>query len=312
MVTLKINGKKITAKEGSTILEAARQKGIEIPTLCFNEALQPYGACRLCIVEIEKDGRTSIESSCTHLVQEGMTVQTHSKRIMEDRKFVIELLLARCSNVKKIQELAQEYGIQDSAWEWSKENDYCILCGLCLRACSEITGANAIQFAGAGIEKIVDSPFHLTAEDCVACGSCAFVCPTGIIKKTDFMTTVEHGPGESKQTGAKREILNWQVEQNLKICTGCGNPYAPEPHLDKIMAEQNLLKEFFNICPSCRTYPVIDEEKCLGCGSCMESCPVGALEINDNGGYDKKAQVYSQNCTGCHTCEHFCPVQAIS
>ena len=126
------------------------------------------------------------------------------------------------------------------------------------------------------------------------------------------METMEHGPDEGMPTGPKREILNWQVEQNLKVCTRCGNPYAPEPHLDRITTEQNLLREFFNLCPSCRTYPVIDTEKCLGCGSCMESCPIGALEMDDRGGYDKKAMVYTQNCTGCHTCENYCPVQAIS
>lgn len=312
MVTLKINGKKVKAKEGSTLLEAARSNGIEIPTLCSNDALEPYGACRLCLVEIANKGGSIIESSCTYPVAEGLTVKTDSPRVKEGRKLVIEMLLARCPNVKKVQELAQEYKIADSPLDWGKDNEYCILCGLCVRACNEVVKAGAIQFAGEGAEKIVDSPFHQPAEDCVACGACAFVCPTGIIKKNDLETSAVCSPEGCEQTGPQREILNWQVEYKLQECTLCGNPYAPVPQLDKILKEQNFLKEFFNICPSCRKYPVIDEDKCLGCGGCMENCPIGALELDDKGGYDKKAKVYTENCTACHTCEHFCPVQAIS
>ena len=106
MVTLKINGKKLKVKEGLTVLEAARSAGIEIPTLCSNDALEPYGACRLCIVEISKNGRTAIESSCTYPAEEGLAVKTDSPRVIEGRKLVLELLLARCPNVKKVQQLA--------------------------------------------------------------------------------------------------------------------------------------------------------------------------------------------------------------
>ena len=312
MITLKINGKKIKAKEGSTILEAARAHGIEIPTLCSNEALKPYGACRLCIVEIHKDGNTFVEASCTYPVAEGLIVKTNTPRIIEGRKMVVELHLARSPNVKIISQLAQEYGIVESAREMGKDNDYCILCGLCVRACNEVVKAGAIQFAGSGVNKVVESPFSKTAEDCIACGSCAFICPTGIIKKSDLLSTFLCSPEGCEPTGPKREILNWKVEQKLKECKKCGNPYAPEPHLEKVKQEQNLPTEFFDICPSCRQYPVIDEDKCLGCGSCMENCPCGALELDDKGGYDKKAHVYTQNCTACHSCELVCPMQAIS
>ena len=102
MATLKIDGKKITAPEGATILEAARQHEIQIPTLCSNEALKPYGACRLCIVEVSKNGRTAIETSCTYPAEDGLEVKTDSARVREGRKLVIELYLARCPNVKII------------------------------------------------------------------------------------------------------------------------------------------------------------------------------------------------------------------
>ncbi len=312
MVTLIINGKKIKAKEGTTVLEAARSSGIDIPTLCSNDALEPYGACRLCIVEIQQAGRTTIESSCTYPVAEGMTVATDSPRVVEARKVVIELLLARCPNVKKVQDLAQEYGIKDSPLAWGKENEYCIVCGLCVRACNEVVKAGAIQFAGRGKGRVVDSPFHQSAEDCIACGSCAFICPTGIIKNNDLERSAVCTPEGCKEEGPKREILNWQVDYKMKTCLKCGNPFAPVPHLDKLSKQFRALPQFFNLCPSCREYIKVDKDKCLGCGSCMENCPVGALELDDKGGYDKHAQVYPQNCMACHTCEIYCPVGAIS
>ena len=312
MVTLTINGKKVKAEEGATVLQAARAAGIEIPALCYNDALEGYGACRLCIVEIERNGRTTIESSCTFPAEEGMVVETHSPRVIEGRKLVLELLLARCPNVKAVQQLAEEYGVIKPAAEFSTENEYCILCGLCVRACNEVVGACAIQFAGRGADKIVDSPFHRSAEDCIACGSCAYVCPTGIIKKNDLETAAVCSPEGSEAGGPQREITNWQVEAELQICTKCGNPYAPAVHLDKLTKEFYALPQFFNLCPSCRNYITVDTDKCLGCGSCMENCPVGALELDDKGGYEKHAKIYTENCMACHTCERYCPVGALS
>jgi len=312
MVTIKINGKTIKAEKGTSVLEVARANGIHIPTLCYNDALKPYGACRLCIVEIRKNGKTSIETSCTYPIEEGLKVVTDSRRILEGRKMVVELLLARCPDVKSMRKLAKEYGIKDIPPEMKKESDECILCGQCVLACNEVVKAGAIQFAGKGMNKIVDSPFHKPAEDCIACGSCVFICPTGVVKKNDLGLTLSSSPEGQKPTFPKREITNWQVEHKLRECKKCGNPFAPEPHLEKVKQEQNLPSEFFNICQSCRQYPVIDEDKCLGCGGCMENCPMGALEFDDKGGYDKKAHVYTQNCTACHSCELICPVQAIS
>jgi len=312
MVTLTINNKKVKAAEGATVLEAARATGIEIPTLCSNDALEPYGACRLCIVEINNNGRTTVEASCTYPVADGLAVQTDSPRVIAGRRLVLELLLARCPNVKKVQELAQQYGIKDSPAEFGKENDYCVVCGQCVRACTEVVKAGAIQFAGRGKDREVVSPFRQSAEDCIACGSCAFICPTGIIKKNDLESSQVCTPEGAKQSGPKRELLNWQVDYELTICKKCGNPYAPAPHLNKLSKEFNALPQFFNVCPSCREYIKVDRDKCLGCGSCMENCPVGALELDDKGGYDKHAQVYPQNCMACHTCEIYCPVGAIS
>jgi NAD-dependent dihydropyrimidine dehydrogenase PreA subunit len=305
MITITINGKKVRTHTGRTILEVARAHGMAIPTLCHNDALQPYGACRLCIVEIEQNGRTMIESSCTYPVSDGLMVKTDSPRVIEGRRMVIELLLARCPNVKIIQELAAEYRVTDIPAQWSKDNDYCILCGLCVRACNEVVRAGAIDFAGAGIGKIVDSPFHAPAENCVGCGSCAFVCPTGIIKINDFEQTMLCMPGECKQEGPKREISNWQVEQSLKICEKCGNPFAPLPLLKKIAEEYSYQMDFFRLCPSCRSYPAVDQDLCTACNACIVVCPVGAAQFIADGD-DQKSQIFEQNCCGCQSCTEVC------
>jgi NAD-dependent dihydropyrimidine dehydrogenase PreA subunit len=287
------------------VLAVARTAGIEIPTLCHNDALVPYGACRLCIVEIKRNAQTTIESSCTYPVAEGLEIKTDTPRVMAGRRLVIELLLSRCPNVKVIQQLAQEYGLTGSPFEWGMENEYCILCGLCVRACDEVVGAEAIQFADRGFNKVVDTPFHLPAQDCIACGSCAFVCPTGIIKKNDLEQTVCCTPEGCQDAGPVREITNWQVEQSFKSCEKCGNPIAPLPMLERIAEEQYYQMNFFNLCPSCRTYPEIDKDLCTSCNSCIVVCPVGAAQFVEDG-EDQKSHIFKQNCCGCHSCTDVC------
>lgn len=312
MVTLQIDGKKVEAEKGWTLLRAARSKGIEIPTLCSSDALKPYGACRICVVDVERGGKTAMESSCVYPVEEGLKVETKSQKVIEHRRLLIELLLARCPGVKVIQDLAKKYNVADIAPQWTRENDECILCGLCVRACREVVGAHAIEFSGTGASRIVSSPFGRTAEDCVACGSCAFVCPTKVIKKNDLVSAPLSSNSKPGGDGPVREIVNWKVSVPFKTCKKCNNPYAPLPHLEKIRKKYFLMAPVIDLCPSCRTYPVVDKEKCLGCATCMESCPVGAIELEDRGGYDKNAKVYPKNCMACHTCEAMCPVLAIS
>lgn len=178
-ITLKIDDKEVSAKEGMTILDVARKMGINIPTLCYSSALEPFGACRLCSVEIvDKRGRKRIVTSCNYPVEEGLAVYTKSEKVLKTRKVLLELLLARCPKVKKIQDMAREYGVQKPRFWIKDEEEDCILCGLCTRVCQERIGVYGINFAKRGVEREVTTPYHELSDDCIGCGACAIVCPT--------------------------------------------------------------------------------------------------------------------------------------
>jgi coenzyme F420-reducing hydrogenase beta subunit len=178
-ITLKIDEKEVKAKEGSTILEVAREVGIDIPTICYHKALSPFGACRVCSVEImDKRGRRRVVTSCNYPVEEGLSVFTKSEKVLKTRKLLLELLLARCPNVKKIQDMAREYGIQKPSFWIEDEEEDCVLCGLCARVCDEKIGLYAINFANRGVKREVTTPYHTFSDDCIGCGACAIVCPT--------------------------------------------------------------------------------------------------------------------------------------
>ncbi|RLC73362.1 MAG: hypothetical protein DRI52_01975, partial [Chloroflexi bacterium] len=168
MITLTIDDQKVVAEEGMTILEAAREHGIYIPTLCYHEALKPYGACRLCIVEFADERRGArLVSSCSFPAQDGAVIRTNSPLVLEARRMIIELLLADCPDVKAVRELADELGVEKSQFEPEGEGNDCILCGLCVRACQEIVGVSAISLINRGIEKKVKPPFEIASSVCI-------------------------------------------------------------------------------------------------------------------------------------------------
>ncbi|MBI4801802.1 MAG: (2Fe-2S)-binding protein [Elusimicrobia bacterium] len=175
MINLKINGISVQAEAGTTLLEAARFYGLEIPTLCHLEGLSPYGACRLCVVEIGEESRSRLASSCTYPAEEGLKVRTASERVIKARKMILELLLASCPQSKVIQDLASKYGIRRQRFR--QEHEDCILCGLCVRMCKEQMSAQAIGFHGRGNKRGISTPFDLKSEVCRLCGGCIHVCP---------------------------------------------------------------------------------------------------------------------------------------
>jgi NADH dehydrogenase/NADH:ubiquinone oxidoreductase subunit G len=175
VIDLKINGLPVAVEEGTTLLEAARFLGIAIPTLCHMDGLSPYGACRLCVVEIGEGARARLVSSCTYPAQPGLAVRTGSSRVMRARRMVLELLLASCPQSKTIQDLASAHGIRQQRFR--QEHEKCILCGLCVRMCEEQMMAKAIGFRGRGERRSIGTPFDERSEACRTCGGCMYVCP---------------------------------------------------------------------------------------------------------------------------------------
>jgi NADH dehydrogenase/NADH:ubiquinone oxidoreductase subunit G len=175
MITLFINGLRISVEEGTTLLEAARFLGFPIPTLCHMDGLTPYGACRLCVVEIGEGPKATLVSSCTYPVQEGLHMRTASERVVRARKMVLELLLASCPQSKTIQDLASAHGVRQQRFK--QEHEDCILCGLCVRMCKEQMVSGAIGFHGRGQTRGISTPFDVKSEVCRLCGGCIYVCP---------------------------------------------------------------------------------------------------------------------------------------
>lgn len=238
MVTLTIDGREVQAEEGAMILEVARAHNIYIPALCYHEEVAPYGACRLCMVEIVTNGKERLVASCLYPVEEGLIVKTSTERVMNNRRMIMELLLARCPNNKVIQDLAKQVGVDKTPFKL--EDKQCILCGLCVRACEEVVGVSAISLVNRGVDRQMTTPFNDFSEACIGCGSCAYVCPTGAISMEDV--------GDTRII----DMPQVKMEFKLKKCNKCGKYWAPERQLEYIAKIAGLAPETFDVCPDCR------------------------------------------------------------
>lgn len=179
-VTLKINGKELSAKEGTTVLEAARSQGIDIPTLCAYDELEPAGACRMCMVEITRGKKTRLVTSCVYPVENGLEVQTETDRVNKIRKMLIELLLPVAPS-GPINALAKRYGVEKTRFKLDTAKEAptnCSLCGLCVRYCEQVKGEYAVGFLGRGVNRKV-ALLPGKGDECVFCRQCYSLCNSG-------------------------------------------------------------------------------------------------------------------------------------
>lgn len=229
-VKMTINGREVEALAGQTILEAARGAGVDIPTLCHDPRLEPYGACRLCLVEVE--GARGPMASCGTKVNDGMKIETHSEKIVKLRKFVLELLLTNhpldcpvceAAGDCRLQDYAYEYLVDMVPWGWrapeasdpgSHPNvahfgSRCILCGRCVRICREVMSIGCWGYLNRGYESEVDTPYRRPLDEvgCVSCGQCVSTCPVGAV-------TTQRAPMGARQ---------WQTEKTRTTCSYCSN-----------------------------------------------------------------------------------------
>jgi bidirectional [NiFe] hydrogenase diaphorase subunit len=186
-IALKIDGREVNARPGMTVLEVAREAGIEVPALCFHQKTKPYGACRICSVEAEKDGKVKIVASCGYPAEPGLIVRTRSPRVDRIRKAVIELVAPQANTDGDLggdlKKLADEYGADLHRFEarLQTKSHRCTLCGLCVRYCDEVVGAHAIGFVGRGIDRRVAFFPEKASKVCANCLGCFKICPTGKI-----------------------------------------------------------------------------------------------------------------------------------
>ena len=175
MINMELNGMPVSVEPGTTLLEAARFFGIEIPTLCYSETLSPYGACRLCLVEVGPVERARLYTACTYPAKEGLIVRTDTRRVIKARKMLIEMYLATAPSSKTLQDLGSKYGVTEV--RFSVQHKECILCGLCVRICEEQMQAKAIGFIDRGVNRRISTPFDKQSEQCRQCGACMYICP---------------------------------------------------------------------------------------------------------------------------------------
>ena len=235
-VSLTIDGKPVQVPAGTTLLLAAKENHIDIPTLCHHPELKPEGHCRLCVVEIGVAPRTRLVNSCTYPVEPGLLVQTSSEKVLASRRMVLELLMAQAPAAEIIQKMAAEMGVTATRFKPGFPHQRCILCAQCVRTCREVVGVSAISMAFRTPGKLVTTPFMEESEACIGCGSCVFICPTNTIEYTekDGIRTV------------------WGRNFELQPCAKCGKYIAPKAQLEHWAKLTGDPVESFYTCKDCR------------------------------------------------------------
>ncbi len=195
-IVLQIDGQSVKATEGMSVLDAARSAGIPIPTVCHHEKLEPFGGCRLCMVELESRGRKTYVVSCLYPVAADLVVHTRSERVDKIRRVILEELLAHAPDSPELIRLAQEYGADRNRFE--KEPSFCILCGLCVRYCAEVKQKHAVGFIEGGARREIRFIPEIAANECWDCQECFALCPTSAAQAAYFLTEALAFPGRRR------------------------------------------------------------------------------------------------------------------
>ena len=195
-MVLQIDGREVTASAGMTVLQAAQQAGISIPTLCHHEKLEDYGGCRLCMVEVESRGRTNYVVSCLFPVEKGLVVRTRSEKVDKIRRVIIEELMAHAPDAPELVRLAQVYGADRKRFD--KEPSFCVLCGLCVRYCAEVKQKHAVGFIENGPVREISFIPELAARECWNCQECFAICPSSYAQAAYLLTEALAFPGRRK------------------------------------------------------------------------------------------------------------------
>lgn len=240
-VQFTLDGQSVKAERGETVLSVARRYGIEIPALCHHEAVAPYGACRLCVVEAFWGKRSKLVTSCIYTPWADERIETNNERVRRSRRMILELLLARAPGAELIRRMAREYGVEEPRFpeDTSKpDKERCILCGLCVRVCAEAVGQNAIGYANRGTERVISTPFGKNADECIGCGACVFVCPTDALHYEDI--------------DGKRIMKELNTTVPMVACRVCGDYFGAVDQIAKVRERLNLPDELAETCPRCR------------------------------------------------------------
>jgi NADH dehydrogenase/NADH:ubiquinone oxidoreductase subunit G len=239
-LTITIDGRDCACEKGEFLLDIAKRNRIYIPTLCNHPGLDGMGACRVCIVEVVERGKSKIVVSCIYPIERECEVFTASATVLEQRRTILMLLGKLAPNSERIRAFCRQYGAPALPRLANKpDGDRCILCGLCVQACSEL-GTGAIAAVNRGIAKEIATPYHESSKACIGCASCAEVCPTNAIPVT--------------QDAQTRTI--WGRTFSLTHCISCGTVIDTEEVLQDVTRKTG--RESDILCDICRKRAIAD------------------------------------------------------